>query len=86
MDNRRAGGPLARNGGTYLMQVRTQQYDTVDALCWRHLKKTRDVVEKTLELNPGLADYGPVLPHGLLVRLPDVSPAPTTTPTLKLWE
>ncbi|MBB1625174.1 tail protein X [Achromobacter sp. UMC71] len=68
------------------MKVRAEQHDTVDALCWRHLKATRDVVEQTLELNPGLADNGPILPHGLLVELPDVARTPAPTPTLKLWD
>ncbi|OZI23030.1 phage tail protein [Bordetella genomosp. 9] len=68
------------------MKVRTQQHDTVDALCWRNLHQTRDVVEQTLELNPGLADLGPVLPHGLLVELPQVATAPAPQPTTKLWD
>ena len=68
------------------MQVRAQQHDTVDALCWRHLRATRGVVEQTFELNPGLADHGPVLPHGLVVTLPDPASEPTTVPTVTLWD
>lgn len=69
------------------MQVRSVQGDTVDALCWRHLKTTRDVVERTLEMNPGLADIGPILPSGTLVELPEPTTKPTTTaPTVKLWD
>lgn len=68
------------------MQVRAHQHDTVDALCWRHLRATRGVVEQTLQLNPGLADHGPFLPHGLLVTLPDPTPQPATVPSVKLWD
>lgn len=69
------------------MQVRAQQYDTLDLLCWRHLGATANVVEAALELNPGLADCGPYLPHGRLVTLPD--PTVTTTKTaqiVQLWD
>jgi phage tail protein X len=69
------------------MRVITHQGDTVDALCFRHLGRTQGVVEIVLEQNPGLADYGPVLPHGLQVDLPDTTTQPTNTPTLlRLWD
>ena len=68
--------------------VRSRQGDTVDALCWRELGATTSVVEAVLELNRDLADLGPVLPTGTLVRLPERS-ATTSTPTLptqQLWD
>ena len=68
------------------MQVRTNQGETVDALCWRALARTQGVVEATLQLNPGLADYGPVLPARLLVNLPDTTNSTATRPTVKLWD
>ena len=68
------------------MEVRAQQGDTVDALCWRHLRRTRGVVEQTFELNPGLAEYGAILPHGLAVKLPEPVSEPTTVPTVNLWD
>ena len=66
------------------MKVRAHQYDTVDALCWRHYGRTQGVTEQVLKANPGLAEYGPFLPHGLQVELPDI---PTTTPvqTVPPW-
>ncbi len=54
------------------MKVRAHQYDTVDALCWRHYGRTQGVTEQVLKANPGLAEYGPFLPHGLQVELPDI--------------
>ncbi|WP_340610786.1 tail protein X [Xenorhabdus bharatensis] len=67
------------------MRVWAQQYDTVDALCWRHYGRTQGVTEQVLEANPGLADLGAILPHGTEVTLPDIAPAPVT-PTLQLWD
>ena len=67
------------------MQVRTHQHDTLDALCWRHLGRTGGVVEAALELNPGLAAPGPVLPMGTLVTLP-TTPITTTRATVQLWD
>jgi phage tail protein X len=69
------------------MRVRAHQGDTVDALCWRHLGRTAGMVEVVYELNPGLADRGPVLPIGLEVTMPD-EPANTTptAPLLQLWD
>lgn len=67
------------------MQVRSQQGDTADQLCWRHLGRTETVVEAMLEINPGLAALGPVLPAGTLVTLPD-TPITPTRPTVQLWD
>lgn len=41
------------------MKVRAHQYDTVDALCWRHYGRTQGVTEQVLKANPGLAEYVP---------------------------
>jgi phage tail protein X len=69
------------------MQVRAQQHDTLDLLCWRHLGATANVVEVALELNPGLAELGPILPHGLLVNLPEPTATPTkTAQVVNLWD
>jgi phage tail protein X len=54
-------------------QVRVQQGDTVDVLCWRYYGRTAGVTEALLLANPGLADIGPVLPHGHLVDLPEIT-------------
>ncbi|AUY26267.1 tail protein X [Mixta calida] len=67
------------------MKVRAQQYDTVDALCWRHYGRTQGLTEQVLQANPGLALHGPFLPHGLEVELPDVTPA-ATAQTVQLWD
>jgi len=68
------------------MLVRARQGDTLDALCWRHLGITQDVVEQALQINPGLADLGPVLPHGTLVELPEPPANTPLVPTVHLWQ
>ncbi len=66
------------------LQVRTQQGDTVDALCWRHLGRTEGIVEATLVLNPGLAALGAQLPAGLPVTL--ATPEAPPKKLLQLWD
>ena len=68
------------------MQVRTNEGETVDSLCWRALARSQGAVEATLELNPGLAERGPILPAGLLVTLPDTTTSTATQRTIKLWD
>lgn len=69
------------------MQVRAQQNDTLDLLCWRYLGQTADIVEAALELNPGIAALGPILPHGHIVTLPDQVSAPSKqNQTVQLWD
>lgn len=67
------------------MKVFALQGETLDALCFRVLGQTAGVVEQTLELNPGLAGHGAVLPHGTPVELPDVTEQPQKT-MIQLWD
>ena len=66
-------------------QIRTQQGETVDALCWRHYGRTQGAVEAVLQANPGLARRGLILPQGLLVHMPTLSTPPPKT-TVTLWD
>jgi len=66
--------------------VRTQQNDTVDALCWRHYGRTAGVTEAVLKTNPGLADHGPVLPLGLAVQMPEAQTAAPQRQMVNLWD
>ncbi|MEK2611129.1 tail protein X [Pseudomonas shirazensis] len=67
-------------------QKRTEQNDTVDALCWRHYGRTAGVVEAVLDANPGLADRGPTLPSGLLVTLPELQATAPERQMVNLWD
>ena len=53
------------------MWVRTRAGDTVNALLYRETGRSDDSAEEALwTLNPGLAEYGAILPAGVIVRLP----------------
>ncbi|MDQ0314865.1 tail protein X [Amorphus orientalis] len=53
---------------------------TLDLLLWRRDGvRGRELVEAALDLNPGLADLGAVLPLGTVVFLPD-PPAARSAP------
>ena len=66
--------------------VRTNQNDTVDALCWRHYGRTAGVTEAVLEANPGLADHGPILPQGLVVNMPEAQASAPQRQMVNLWD
>lgn len=68
------------------MQVIAHQGDTVDSLCWRHIGSTADV-ELVLEINPGLAALGPILPEGTRLTLPDAPVSAVAQANLiNLWD
>ncbi|PSN08535.1 tail protein X [Siccibacter turicensis] len=67
------------------MKAIALQGDTLDVICVRHYGRTLGVVETVLAANPGLAELGPVLPHGVTVELPDVQTSPVQE-TVNLWE
>lgn len=66
--------------------VRANQNDTVDALCWRFYGRTAGVTEAVLEANPGLADYGPFLPLGLIVNMPEAQASAPQRQVVNLWD
>lgn len=65
--------------------VRAQQGDTIDSLCWRHLGSSA-LLESALELNPGLAALGAVLPNGQPVTLPDAASIQPVKTIIQLWD
>jgi P2-like prophage tail protein X len=69
-----------------LVAVSAYQNDTVDALCWRYYGRTAGVTEAVFEANPGLADYGPILPQGLVVNMPEVKTSAPQRQMVNLWD
>lgn len=67
------------------MRAIAMQGDTLDILCQRLYGRTAGVTEAALEANPGLADLGPILPHGTVVELPDTQPQPAVQ-RVQLWD
>ena len=60
----------------------TRENDVLDEVVWRYYgSQDKKLVETVLEANRSLADYGPELPTGLLITLPD---APTPEPSQRL--
>ncbi|SFY11874.1 tail protein X [Pseudomonas sp. NFACC36] len=66
--------------------VHAHQNDTVDTLCRRHYGRTAGVTEAVLEANLGLADYGPSLPQGLAVQMPEAQTAAPQRQMVNLWD
>lgn len=63
------------------------QDEPLDALCWRVLGQTGSVVERALELNPGLADQGTLLAEGKAVLLPIInSQQVAERDMIQLWD
>ena len=62
----------------------TRDGDLLDAICWLHYGRQGGAVEPVLDVNPGLADRGPVYPAGVLITLPEL-PAPAPAAPVRLW-
>ena len=68
------------------MEYSTRQNDLLDDVVFRYYGDTdRRIVEDVLEANRGIADYGPELPAGLTITLPERAPAAAETLT-RLWD
>ncbi len=61
---------------------------TVDAIIWqRYRRRTPKLVEETLELNPGLAELGPIIPSGTRIVIPvPPPPAERQVAVIRLWD
>lgn len=71
------------------MEYLTRQNDILDDVVHRYYGDTdRLIVERVLEANRGiaLADYGPVLPAGLTITLPEREPEPPAETLTRLWD
>ncbi|MDZ7277244.1 tail protein X [Pantoea eucrina] len=68
-----------------MTRVYAQQGDTLDAICFRYYGRTQQVTEQVYATNTGLADAGPLLPHGWPIDLPALPDAPTREST-HLWD
>lgn len=67
------------------MKVIANQNETLDAICYRIYGKTNGIVEAVLNLNPGLVDFGEIIPYGTEITLPDKAPK-VTKKTINLWD
>ncbi|ATD40342.1 tail protein X [Aeromonas salmonicida] len=67
------------------MQLRSQQGDTLDLILFRHYGYTAGITEQVLDLNPGLAALGPILPTGTFINMP-AAPTQAEQPLIQLWD
>lgn len=64
----------------------TRQGEMVDMICRRAYGDESGFVEKVLDVNPGLAALGPVLPLGTKVLLPDLPKSAPERKIVSLWD
>lgn len=67
------------------MQLRSLQGDTLDLILFRHYGYTAGITEQVLNLNPGLATLGPIIPTGTLINMP-AAPTQAEQPLIQLWD
>ena len=70
-----------------MRRVRTIAGDTANVLLYRELSRSDDVAEEAFWLlNKNLAEYGPALPSGLWVILPELEAAPASATPIRAWD
>lgn len=70
-----------------MQYYRSKEGDTVDRIVWLYYGRQNDgIVEAVLSANEGLAEYGPILPEGLQIALPEISDDDQSTGSVRLWD
>lgn len=59
--------------------------ETLDYIVWRHYGKTDGILEQVLTQNRHLASFGPILPAGVKITLPDII-QDTKKQKIKMWQ
>ncbi len=60
--------------------------ETVDEIAWRYYGHQDGTAEAVLDVNPGLAAYGPVLPTGVDITLPVLTSPQAVAIPVKLYD
>ncbi|WP_017906172.1 tail protein X [Pseudomonas asplenii] len=70
-----------------MRRARSLAGDSVNLLLYREQGRCDDVMEEALwRLNPCLAEYGPVLPAGVWVTLPEVEARTPSVAPVSTWD
>lgn len=71
-----------------MAQYQTKENDVLDYIAYKYYGDTNNrIVEQILAVNVGLADYGPILPEGLVITLPEQTETTVVTnDQVKLWD
>lgn len=64
----------------------TRDGDMVDWICWGHYGEQSGAVERVYEANQWLSDFGPQLPAGMTIVLPDIPRPADTIKVVRLWD
>lgn len=66
--------------------VRSRDGDTVPLILLQNLQRDDDEAEEAIyQLNPGLEQYGPVLPAGVEIKLPTLA-KPEPAKVVNVWD
>ncbi|NRD72705.1 tail protein X [Shewanella sp. VB17] len=66
--------------------VRSRDGDTAPLILWLALRRDDDAAEEALyAINPGLEQYGPILPGGVEITLPELPP-PVPAKVVNVWD
>lgn len=71
-----------------MAQYQTKENDVLDYIAYKYYGDTNNrIVEQILAVNVGLVDYGPILPEGLVITLPEQTETTVVTnDQVKLWD
>ncbi|MBP5957266.1 tail protein X [Pseudomonas anatoliensis] len=70
-----------------MRKVRSVAGDSVNLLLYRENGRSDDAAEEALwKLNPTLAEYGPILPAGVWVVLPELETKAAAVKALTAWD
>ncbi|WP_065259226.1 tail protein X [Pseudomonas bananamidigenes] len=70
-----------------MRKVRSMAGDSVNLLLYRETGRSDDAAEDALwQLNPTLAEHGPVLPAGVWVVLPELDSKPAAIKPVSAWD
>ncbi|VVO24891.1 hypothetical protein PS718_04512 [Pseudomonas fluorescens] len=70
-----------------MRKVRSVAGDSVNLLLYRETGRSDDAAEEALwKLNPTLAEYGPILPAGVWVVLPELETKAAAVKALTAWD
>ncbi|WP_321392863.1 tail protein X [Emcibacter sp.] len=63
----------------------TREGDAIDYVCKKHYGDDYTAPDQVYAANPGLAAYGPILPAGLTITLPEIE-TEAIAETVSLWD
>lgn len=70
-----------------MRKIRSRAGDTANGILYRETGRYDDAAEEALwQANPGLAAYGPTLPAGVTVYVPEIEETPTPAKVTNVWD